>query len=123
MDAITIKNANSNVNRGVTKSFNPFKLLLNKYLEYITLHSKEQIYWYMKVIIVIPCVVMVPTISVMQVCTPHFVWFIGLCMVFFFSNIIVHVAETTSRVYIPLYHLSITVMILIPLVTYIIMQW
>lgn len=118
MKAITIKSQKNREERSL-KIANPFKLLLATYLAYVASRDKEKIYWYVKAVIVIPCVVMVPTIILMRYATPHFVWFNGLCVIMFYVNVMVHIAQLKSNIYIPVYHATIALMILIPTITYI----
>ena len=94
------------------------KALLEKYLLFAHLQANDKIYWYMKTIIVIPCVIMVPTILFMASSTDNYLWFIGLSMLLFVSNMIVHIAEMKSTIFVPVYHISISIMVLIPFITY-----
>ena len=120
MNSIAINKSQSNLKKQDIKFINPFKLLLNKYIASTEANNSEKVYWYMKVIIVIPCAVMVPTILLMQFLASSFVWFIGLTMILFFANVMIHLTDLKSAVYIPLYHISIVVMFIIPLITYLI---
>jgi len=94
--------------------------LWDRYIAYVVSKEKDKIFWYMKVIIAFPCVYMVGSILAMSYATTNFVWFIGLAMLLFFSNVIVHIAELKSRIFIPIYHLSILLLIIIPLITFLI---
>jgi len=96
---------------------NPFSKLFEWYMAYADRQAKLSMLWYMKVILIIPCVIMVPAIFFMAFATPNFVWFIGLSVLLFFSNIIAFISETESRFYIPLYHGTIAILFIIPLIT------
>jgi len=93
---------------------------LETYLSYAEGQSKEKIVWYLKAILVIPCAIMVPAIILMAMATSSYIWFVAVCMLLFFANVVVHIAEAKSRYFVPLYHGTIALMILIPLVTYLI---
>jgi len=118
MNTLILKKENLKETKELTKLRNPFKLLWDSYIKYAAANNSENIYWYMKAIIIIPCGVMVPTTTLMYLSTPNFVWFICVSMILFFANVIVHTAELKSTIYIPLYHFSIAIMTLIPSITY-----
>lgn len=94
--------------------------LLAKYMDYAKSQDKAGILWFMKVVIAIPCVFMVLSIFVMAMLTPNYIWFVALSMLLFFLNVIVHIAETKSTFYVPLYHITVAVFLLIPFITYLI---
>lgn len=96
---------------------NPFKALYTQYLAYAKRQEKISMVWYMQVIMVIPCVIMVPTIILMSMATANYIWFVGLTILLFFANVIAFIAGTKSTTYVPLYHASILIMILIPIIT------
>jgi len=89
-----------------------------KYLEFALQQKGQEVYWYLKAIIIIPCVIMVPMIILMQISTPDYIWFVGLSMILFFTNVIVHIAQLSSSIYVPVYHLSVLIMILIPVLNF-----
>ena len=93
---------------------------VQSYIHWADKNSNEKVFWFLKAIIVIPNVIMVPTISLMYFSTPHFVWYIGVTMLLFFGNILVHLAEAPSRIYIPTYHLSIAFMVITSLIFYLV---
>ncbi len=74
----------------------------------------------MKVIMVFPCVIMVPMIFVMAMATPNYVWFVALTILLFYANVVAHIAGAKSTLYVPLYYVSMSIMILIPIFTYLI---
>lgn len=93
--------------------------LIALYKNYVLSNSKENIYWYMKAIVLIPCLYMVPAITLMHLALPgNYIWFVALCMALFFLNVIVHMIQTKSTVYIPIYHLSTSVIVLLPIISY-----
>ena len=94
------------------------KSILTRYREYTARNNQERVLWYMKVILAIPCVFMVLSIIAMSMVTPNYVWFVGLNILLFFANVIAHVGQAKSTFYIPLYHATISLMILIPLIAY-----
>ncbi len=116
----------STINNSILKQKRTFRKvsfnfpLLSKYMDYAKAQDKENIYWYMKVIMAIPCVFMVLSIFAMAVMTPNYVWFVGLSIILFYINVIAHIAGTKSSFYVPLYHITVSLFFLIPLITYII---
>ncbi len=90
--------------------------LRERYMAYAKRQEKMNIVWYLKVVIFIPCVIMVPSIFLMAMATDLYIWFVGLSILLFFTNVIAYIAETKSTFYVPLYHLTILIMILIPLI-------
>lgn len=94
--------------------------LLKRYLAYADTKDKEGILPYMKVVILIPCVFMVFSIIAMAAITPNYVWFVGLTILLFYANIGAHIAGAKARVFIPIYHATITIMILVPLIAFLI---
>jgi len=91
--------------------------LLSKYIAYAAAQEKHSFYWYLYSIMLFPCVVMIPTIFVYGLLTDHYVWFIGLSVLLFYANVIAHIGETKSTFYVPLFHLTTFIMVIIPLVT------
>ncbi len=121
MSAIQLgKNYTEKRNTDTSKSTR--KGLLSRYMDFAIAQEKEKIYWYMKAIIIIPCVIMVPTIFLMRAATEDYVTFVGLAMALFFLNVMVHIAGAKSKIFVPVYHLSIALMILIPSISYLITQ-
>ncbi len=94
--------------------------LVKSYLANAEKQGNEKVVWFMKVIMVIPCVLMVPSIIFMSMITTSYIWFVGVTMALFFLNVIAHIGEIESKIYIPLYHATILLIILLPLITYII---
>ncbi len=94
------------------------KSLLKKYMDYVASKDGENMYWYLKVLIMIPCAMMVPSITAMYLLVPNFIWFIVITMLLFFLNMGVHIAQLKSTIFIPLYHATILIMTLIPFITY-----
>lgn len=100
------------------KTLIPSQNLWSKYLNFIQNKEDERVIWYMKLIIAFPCVVMVISIYLMAMLTPNYIWFVVLNMALFFLNIILHIAETKSKVFIPVFHLSISIICFILVSTY-----
>jgi len=117
MNSLQIKRNQATQPKPKLFQFGPLPIL-KKYRAYAAAQEKLGIYWYLKAVIVIPCCIMVPSIILMEMSTPNFVWFIGLSMILFFSNIMVHIAEFKSTVTVPVYHLSIAIMLIIPIISY-----
>ncbi len=101
------------------KRENFFHYLLNRYMTYAEQQQTQYLFWYMKVIVVIPCVYMVLSIFAMATLTVNYIWFVGLGMLLFFANVVAHIAGTKSTFYVPLYHFTTALFILIPIITYI----
>lgn len=92
--------------------------LWTKYIAYADSKSNEGVVSFLKVILIIPCVFMVLSIMAMAEITPNYIWFIGVSMVLFFVNVMAHIGNTKSRFYIPLYHATLLLFILIPTIAY-----
>lgn len=93
---------------------------LTRYWAYAEKAQEENVFWFLKTIMVIPCVVMIPAIFAMAMITPHYVWFVGLTVLLFFANVIAHIGGAKGNLFVPLYHATIGILFLIPLVTYLI---
>jgi len=104
----------------VTPKFNLSFPFWNMYLEYARRQSQESILWYLKVVIIIPCVLMVPAIIFMSMAMDQYIWFVGLTVSLFFINLISHIVGAQSTFFVPLYHLTVLAMILIPGIAYMI---
>jgi len=91
--------------------------LKSKYLDYCESQKNLKVYWYMKVIIVLTCVFMVPSITLMAIATDYYVYYVGLTMILFYTNVVGHLIGLSSKFYIPLYHFTCILMILIPIIT------
>jgi len=119
MSTIQQKNPSTLINR-----YNPRSTKKIDFVERYQRFAKQQeslkVYWYMKAIIVIPCCIMVPSIIVMHSLLPSIEWFIGLSMIIFFSNLLVHISEQKTSLTIAVYYASIAVLLIIPLITYLI---
>jgi len=96
------------------------KSILDRYIDYCAKNGNGKVYWYMKVIVIFPCVIMVPSIIAFHATGVSHEVYAGFCMLLFFSNVIAHISELSSRYYIPLYHISLAVMIFFPTITYLI---
>lgn len=92
--------------------------LWTKYIAYADSKSKEGVVSFLKVILIIPCVFMVLSIMAMAEITPNYIWFIAVSMVLFFVNVMAHIGNTKSTFHIPLYHASLLLFILIPIIAY-----
>jgi len=99
------------------ESKSPYVKLKTRYLAYCDSQSNMKIYWYMKAIISLTCVFMVPSIILMAIATDYYVYYVGLAMILFFNNLIVHIIQAKSSVYIPIYHLTCILLVLIPVLT------
>lgn len=104
------------VDRSIKKA-KPKISLWDRYMTYAKSKEEERIYWYMKVIIAIPCVVMVPAIFLMAMATPNYIWFVGLSIILFFGNVISFIAEVKSTTFVPLFHITAFILFLIPIIT------
>jgi len=91
--------------------------LKTRYLDYCESQQKMKVYWYMKAIILLTCVYMVPSIIVMAMATDYFIYYVGLTMVLFFTNVLAHITDLNSTYYVPIYQGTCLLMILIPIVT------
>jgi len=94
--------------------------IIDQYKAYCLSQGSEKMSWYMKTIIVIPCVIMVPSIIGMTMVRGNSEYYIALCMLLFFSNMLIHIAQFSSKYYVPMYHLTISLMIAIPFISYLV---
>jgi len=94
--------------------------LIDRYVAYTKGEQKHSFYWYILSILIFPCIVMVPTIFVMEMVTANYVWFISLSVILFYSNMIAHIGGAKSTFFVPLYHATVAIMVLIPFITYLI---
>lgn len=94
--------------------------LIDRYIAYTAGEQKNSFYWYILSILVFPCVVMIPTIFVMEMVTTSYVWFISLSVLLFYSNMMAHIGGAKSTFFVPLYHVTVAIMMLIPFITYLI---
>lgn len=115
MATISISKTN-NVVKENAKSVSLYK----RYLAYTASQQKDSFYWYILSILVFPCVVMVPTIFVMEMVTTSYVWFISLSVLLFYSNMMAHIGGAKSTLFVPLYHATVAIMVLIPFITYLV---
>ena len=118
MATISIPKAANLTNKKVVKTKKVS--LLKRYIAYTAREQKNSFYWYILSILVFPCVVMVPTIFAMGMVTTSYVWFISLSVLLFYSNMIAHIGDAKSTFFVPLYHINVAIMMLIPFVTYLI---
>ena len=96
--------------------------IFEKYAKYVEEQEAMKVYQYLVVIIIIPCVYMTTSIIAMASMVDWFVYYIGFTMVLFFINIIVHIGEGKSKVFIPLFHITTLLFIAVPAITYFITQ-
>jgi len=89
--------------------------LKNRYINYCESQKEMKVYWYMKAIILLTCVYMVPSIMVMALATDYYVYYIGFTILLFYANVLVHIMQVKSIYYISLYHFTCLLMILLPL--------
>ncbi len=92
--------------------------LWSKYMSYAESKDEDRIFWYMNVVITIPCVFMVGSIVAMSYLTPDFIWFVALGMLMFFTNVILHISEAKAKLFVPVYQATIAIMTIIPFLTY-----
>ncbi|MGH1339224.1 MAG: hypothetical protein ACRBFS_24110 [Aureispira sp.] len=96
-----------------------FQQRLNHYLNYAEKQNHNRLVWYAKTLLVLPCGFMVPLVIAMLHLTEHaHTFYIGLLILLLFTNVVAHVAQVSGRIFVPLYHATIAVMLIIPLVTY-----
>ncbi len=117
MKSLTINSKEKNSKNQIN---NPIAPIVDQYRTYIASQNTQKVYWYLKTIILIPCVIMTTSIAAMAYQSDDFIWFIAFCMILFFANIITHIAGAKSSIFIPLYHLSIISMLLIPIITHLV---
>lgn len=98
---------------------NFFERVWNNYLENAEKEGDNRVLWYGKTLLVLPCGFMVPMVIAMMFLTPTFhTYYIGLLILLLFSNVVIHVAQLSGRIFVPFYHATIAIMLTIPLVTY-----
>ncbi len=102
---------------GTSKSANSVSIW-ERYIAFTVEAEKKRVVWYLKILLIIPCGYMVLSIIAMASLTPNYLGFVGLCMLLFFANIMVHIAEVKGKVFVFLYYATILTMIAVPLITY-----
>jgi len=91
--------------------------IFDRYIAYCDAQESKGVYWYMKGIILLTCVYMVPSITVMAMATDYYVYYVGFTMVLFYGNVMAHMMKLRSRYFVPIYHMICLLMILIPAIT------
>jgi len=94
--------------------------LLSRYIAFAEREEKMRIVWYFKTLLILTCGIMIPTVIAMAAVTTNYLWFVGLSILLFYANMLLHVSGAKSRFFVPFYHTTIALMVLIPLVTYLI---
>ncbi len=94
--------------------------LFTRYLSYVDSQEDQYIFWFMAAILAIPCVFMTLSIIVMYLYSGVLEYYIGFAMILFFANVLVHLAGMKARVYLPTFHITSLLMVLIPAITYLI---
>ena len=79
-----------------TETHNTFTSVRNQYRQYCIEQNQDRIYWYMKAIIIIPCVIMVPSIIAFYLAGQNHEYYVGFCMVLFAFNLLAHISELTE---------------------------
>ena len=92
--------------------------LIDRYFSYVDNQDDQYIFWFMTAILAIPCVFMTLSIIVMYMYSTVLEYYIGFAMMLFFANVIVHLAGMKARVFLPVFHITGFLMILIPTMTY-----
>jgi len=111
MSATTLKN-NVSTTGSISSIWN---LIIAQYLSYCDEQDEMNVYWYMKAIIIIPCVFMVPSIFVMALSTDYYVYYVAFTIILFYLNMMAHISEMSGRTYIPLFHVTCMLMVIIPI--------
>lgn len=91
--------------------------LLKWYVNYAEKQEEHRFLWYMLSVLFFSCGIMIPTIFLMGIVSDNPVWFISLSVLLFYANIIVHIAEYKSTVFVPVFHLTTAFMVLTPMIT------
>lgn len=92
--------------------------LLERYMTFAERAEKMRIVWYFKTLLVLTCVIMIPAVMLMAAATPNYLWFVGMSILLFYANVLLHVSGAKSKFFVPFYHATIAFMVLIPLITY-----
>jgi len=100
-----------------TKPQSTLAQLKSRYIDYCDSQQQMKIYWYMKAIILLTCVFMVPSIIAMAMATDLYVYYVGFTMVLFYTNVLAHITGLSSKYFVPIYHLTCLTMVLVPLLT------
>lgn len=96
-----------------------FQQQLDKYMNHADKQSQNRLVWYAKTLLVLPCGFMVPLVILMlHLTTSAHTLYIGLLILLLFMNVVAHVAQVSGRIFVPMYHVTIAIMLLIPFVTY-----
>ena len=120
MTTIPINNQSQLLNTEDHSKAIPKSNLFERYLSYVDSQENQYIFWFMTAILVIPCVLMTLSIIVMFLYSNVLEYYIGFAMILFFANVLVHLSGMKARVYLPVFHITAILMIMIPLITYLI---
>ena len=115
MKSIQLKQTNSLQSSKTTETKTN---IIKKYLDFAEAQGPQKVFWYLKAIIIIPTVFMVPSIMVMYFYSNIYVVYVGLCMMLFFTNLVLHLAEAGGRTFVPFYHITLSLMVLFPSIAY-----
>lgn len=98
-----------------------FQKLAASYSHYAEQQSKNRLLWYCMTLLVLPCAFMVPLEILMMHLTTGHIFYVGLLILMLFANVVAHVAQVSGRIFVPLYHATVAIMLVIPLVTYLVL--
>gem|GEM_PF-1364940 len=105
----------SKVNTTKTKK----KSMKERYLEYCDSQTKEGLLWYLIPLMTLSAAVMPPSIFAMSYFTGY-IAFIAISILLFYTNIILCIAEQSTRVTITTYFLTLVFHILVPLICFLV---
>lgn len=110
--------ANPTLTRKATPDHTIFQKLAATYDSYAEQQSKNRLLWYCMTLLVLPCAFMVPLEILMMHLTTLHIYYVGLLILLLFANVVAHVAQVSGRIFVPLYHATVVIMLVIPMVTY-----
>jgi len=114
---ISIKNP-TQIQQKTNTSYSLLPSLKARYDTYIQKQDQYKVYWYMKVVLVMTNVHMIISTFAMAELVDKFEYYIGFTIIVFFTNILVHIVQFRSNVFVPVYYISLGLFVIIPLITF-----
>ncbi len=123
MTTISIANQGRKTTPTNTKNNGVIQKIKDKYFNYLDRQEGLEVLWFLRTVIIIPCVYMVISILAMSTLITNYEYYIGFTVLLFYANIVAHIAQVKSRYYVALFHLSSLLFILTPIITYLIITY
>lgn len=113
MKSISLQHADAASSKYTDRPRFSFSAAIQWYKTFVATQESNRMVWFVYVILVLPCAIMVPAFCFLYLVGASNVWFAGFAVLLFFVNLILHVAETKSKIYVPVFHATVATIILI----------